>query len=71
MDLDDILNRAEDHETMTGAEGASLGGEGFLAQFAAVSDVKNDMSWEDIIPLEDRQRFDALRLELLRELQCP
>ncbi|KAG6378136.1 chromodomain-helicase DNA-binding protein [Boletus reticuloceps] len=60
MDLDDILNRAEDHETMAagGDGGASLGGEGFLAQFAAVSDVKNDMNWEDIIPLEERQKFD-------------
>jgi len=57
MDLDDILNRAEDHETVGGGEvGTSLGGESFLAQFAAVSDVKNDMSWEDIIPLEERQR---------------
>ncbi|KNZ72917.1 Chromodomain helicase hrp3 [Termitomyces sp. J132] len=60
MDLDDILNRAEDHETMAAAGdgGASLGGQGFLAQFAAVSDVKNDMSWEDIIPLEERERFE-------------
>jgi chromodomain-helicase-DNA-binding protein 1 len=61
MDLDDILNRAEDHETVAaGGEGggASLGGEGFLAQFAAVSDVKNDMNWEDIIPVEERQKFD-------------
>ena len=60
MDLDDILNRAEDHETMAsgGDGGASLGGEGFLASFAAVSDVKNDMSWEDIIPLEERMRFE-------------
>lgn len=60
MDLDDILNRAEDHETMAagGDGGASLGGESFLAQFAAVSDVKNDMSWEDIIPLEERRKFD-------------
>lgn len=60
MDLDDILNRAEDHETIaTGSGGGtSLGGEGFLASFAAVSDVKNDMSWEDIIPLEERQRFE-------------
>ncbi|KIK92120.1 hypothetical protein PAXRUDRAFT_830263 [Paxillus rubicundulus Ve08.2h10] len=60
MDLDDILNRAEDHETMaaTGDGGASLGGEGFLAQFAAVSDVKNDMNWEDIIPVEERQKFE-------------
>ncbi|KAF8919828.1 transcription regulator [Mucidula mucida] len=59
MDLDDILTRAEDHETMAdGGTGASLGGEGFLAQFAAVSDIKNDMNWEDIIPLEERQKFD-------------
>lgn len=60
MDLDDILNRAEDHETVAsgGDGGASLGGEGFLATFAAVSDVKNDMSWEDIIPAEERQRFE-------------
>lgn len=61
MDLDDILNRAEDHETMaeSGYGGTSLGGEGFLAQFAALSDVKNDMSWEDMIPLEERQNFGA------------
>ncbi|KAI0062865.1 transcription regulator [Artomyces pyxidatus] len=60
MDLDDILNRAEDHETMAagGDGGASLGGESFLATFAAVSDVKNDMSWEDIIPLEERQKVE-------------
>ncbi|TFK44392.1 SNF2 family N-terminal domain-containing protein [Crucibulum laeve] len=61
MDLDDILNRAEDHETLAqaGDGGTSLGGEGFLAQFAAVSDIKNDMSWEDIIPLEERQKLEA------------
>lgn len=60
MDLDDILNRAEDHETVAAAGdgGVSLGGEGFLAQFASVSDVKNDMSWEDIIPVEERQKFE-------------
>ncbi|KAL4252768.1 SNF2 family N-terminal domain-containing protein [Abortiporus biennis] len=59
MDLDDILNRAEHHETVASTnEGTSLGGEGFLAQFANVSDVKNDMSWEDIIPLEERQKFE-------------
>ncbi|EIN11962.1 hypothetical protein PUNSTDRAFT_99321 [Punctularia strigosozonata HHB-11173 SS5] len=60
MDLDDILNRAEDHETLAqaGEGGASLGGEGFLATFAAVSDVKADMSWEDIIPLDERQKFE-------------
>ena len=60
MDLDDILNRAEQHETVAAQnEGASLGGEGFLEQFANISDVKNDMNWEDIIPVEERQRFEA------------
>lgn len=60
MDLDDILNRAEHHETVAASnEGASLGGEGFLEQFANISDVKNDMAWEDIIPAEERQKFEA------------
>lgn len=61
MDLDDILNRAEDHETQqAGAEATtSLGGDAFLATFAEVTDIKNDMNWEDIIPLEERQRFEA------------
>ncbi len=59
MDLDDILNRAEHHETVAAQnEGASLGGEGFLEQFANISDVKNDMNWEDIIPAEERHRFE-------------
>lgn len=40
--------------TQTGdSVGASLGGESFLAQFANVSDIMNDMSWEDIIPLDE------------------
>lgn len=36
---------------------SSLGGEGFLQQLATVSDVKADMSWDDIIPVEERDRF--------------
>jgi chromodomain-helicase-DNA-binding protein 1 len=60
MDLDDILNRAEDHETAeAGAEATtSLGGEAFLATFAEITDVKNDLNWEDIIPLEERQKLE-------------
>ena len=63
MDLDDILSRAEAHETtQTGdSVGASLGDEGFLAQFANVSDIKNDMSWEDITPLEEPEIQGKLR----------
>lgn len=61
MDLDDILGKAENHETEATAEsvGASLGGEGFLAQFAAVQDVKNDLSWDDIIPETEREKAQA------------
>ena len=41
MDLDDILNRAEQHETVAAQnEGASLGGEGFLEQFANIQDLQ-------------------------------
>jgi chromodomain-helicase-DNA-binding protein 1 len=57
MDLDDILNRAEDHETGVDAGGTSLGGEGFLQQFTAVQDFKADMSWDEIIPEDQRARI--------------
>ncbi|KIO30341.1 hypothetical protein M407DRAFT_20608, partial [Tulasnella calospora MUT 4182] len=59
MDLDAILDSAEDHETVAagGAAGSSLGGEGFLQSLAVVSDVKNDMNWEDIIPVDARDAF--------------
>jgi len=57
MDLDDILNRAEDHETEgIDAGGASLGGEAFLNSFAAVQDISAaDLSWDDIIPVDRRE----------------
>lgn len=60
MDLDDILNKAENHDTEASAEavGASLGGENFLNQFAAIQDVKNDLSWEDIIPEHARAKIE-------------
>ncbi len=66
MDLDDILKKAESHETeaIAGATGASSGGEGFLAQFAAIQDVKNDdISWDDIIPLEERNKAEQEDIE--------
>jgi len=59
MDLDDILNRAEQHDTVvTDAAGSSLGGEGFLASLAEVTDVKTDINWDEIIPLDERQRVE-------------
>jgi chromodomain-helicase-DNA-binding protein 1 len=71
MDLDDILGKAENHETEATAEavGASLGGEGFLSQFAAIQDVKNDLSWEDIIPLSEREKMEAEDRERERLVQ--
>ena len=59
MDLDDILGSAEDHETMaSGGVSASLGGESFLQDMATVTDVKADLSWDDIIPLEERLKAE-------------
>ncbi|KAH7108397.1 transcription regulator [Auriculariales sp. MPI-PUGE-AT-0066] len=59
MDLDDILGSAEDHETLASdGAGASLGGQGFLQDMATVTDVKADLNWEDIIPLEERLRAE-------------
>lgn len=65
MDLDDILGKAENHETEATAEavGASLGGEGFLSQFAAIQDVKNDLSWDEIIPQSEREKAEAVEKE--------
>ncbi|RSH91369.1 hypothetical protein EHS25_009668 [Saitozyma podzolica] len=63
MDLDDILGNADAYDTEATAQpgGASSGGEGFLSQFAAIQDVKNDLddvSWDDIIPVEERVKLD-------------
>ncbi|KAI8453674.1 SNF2 family N-terminal domain-containing protein, partial [Phakopsora pachyrhizi] len=62
MDLDEIMNKGEHFETETAPTGTSLGGEDFLQQFAAVQDVKADMtSWDQIIPLSERQRHQVER----------
>lgn len=64
MDLDDILTKADAFDTEASAQpgGTSLGGEGFLSQFAAIQDVKNDLgddlSWDDIIPVDERVKMD-------------
>lgn len=59
LDLDDVLNQAEEYDTASAPTGTSLGGEEFLNQFA-VQDVKADMtSWDDIIPVDDRERIQA------------
>ncbi|CDS12854.1 hypothetical protein LRAMOSA05038 [Lichtheimia ramosa] len=63
MDLDDILARAEHTETLEGQDSA-LGSEDFLAQFQ-ISDyggTANDLSWEDIIPDEDRRANEEKKM---------
>lgn len=73
MDLDDILTKADAFDTEASAQpgGTSLGGEGFLSQFAAIQDVKNDMddglSWEDIIPVDERVKLDEEESRRLQE----
>jgi len=67
MDLDDILTKADAFDTDATAQPGttSLGGEGFLSQFAEIQDVKNDMaddlSWDDIIPVAERVKLDETR----------
>ena len=58
LDLDDVLEHAEDHDTTGEAGGASMGGEDFLKQFE-VTDYKADVTWDDIIPAEDRAKAQA------------
>ncbi|WFD36563.1 DNA helicase [Malassezia cuniculi] len=58
MDLDDILSKAEARDTEMENSTTSSGGEGFLQQFAQVQDIKNDASWDDIIPLEERVKAE-------------
>ncbi|PWN33327.1 uncharacterized protein FA14DRAFT_161237 [Meira miltonrushii] len=59
MDLDAILSNAEAHETELDPTGASSGGAEFLQQFAQVQDFKaDDVSWDEIIPLEERLKIE-------------
>ncbi|KAK7207221.1 SNF2 family N-terminal domain-containing protein [Myxozyma melibiosi] len=52
MNLDDVLEHAEDHETQPDLGESHLGGEEFLKQFE-VTDYKADVDWDDIIPAGD------------------
>ncbi|KAK9451714.1 SNF2 family N-terminal domain-containing protein [Limtongia smithiae] len=56
MNLDDILEHAEDHNTTPDLGESHLGGEEFLKQFE-VTDYKADVSWDDIIPANDLARI--------------
>ncbi|ODQ64345.1 hypothetical protein NADFUDRAFT_11323, partial [Nadsonia fulvescens var. elongata DSM 6958] len=56
MNLDDVLDHAEDHVTTPDLGESHLGGEEFLKQFE-VTDYKADVSWDDIIPPEELARL--------------
>ncbi|KAK9476757.1 SNF2 family N-terminal domain-containing protein [Lipomyces japonicus] len=56
MNLDDVLDHAEDHITTPDLGESHLGGEEFLRQFE-VTDYKADVSWDDIIPASDLERI--------------
>ncbi|KZO98784.1 hypothetical protein CALVIDRAFT_548825 [Calocera viscosa TUFC12733] len=65
LDLDDILKHAEDHETEAAVAvgSSSFGGAEFLNSFSAISDVKADIEWEDIIPLSEREKAEKEKEE--------
>lgn len=52
LNLDDVLSRAEDHDTTPDLGESNLGSEEFLKQFE-VTDYKADVEWDDIIPQEE------------------
>lgn len=52
LNLDDVLNHAEDHITQPDLGESNLGSEEFLKQFE-VTDYKADVQWDDIIPQEE------------------
>ncbi|KAJ1979278.1 ATP-dependent DNA helicase Hrp3 [Dimargaris verticillata] len=62
MDLDDILNRAEHHDTAaTASAEGGLQGEEFLSQFQVADYGPGDdemMEWDDIIPEQERHRAE-------------
>ncbi|KAF5098308.1 hypothetical protein D0Z03_001239 [Geotrichum reessii] len=59
MNLDDVLNHAEDHVSAEDTLAQShLGGEEFVKQFE-VTDFKADVEWDDIIPAEELEKIKA------------
>lgn len=56
MNLDDVLDRAEDHITTPDLGESHLGGEEFLKQFE-VTDYKAEASWDEIIPEDELKKI--------------
>ena len=56
LNLDEVLNHAEDHVTTPELGESNLGSEEFLKQFE-VTDYKADIEWDDIIPQEELSKL--------------
>lgn len=56
LNLDEVLNHAEDHITTPELGESNLGGEEFLRQFE-VTDYKADVDWDDIIPEDELKKL--------------
>ena len=69
MNIDDVLEHAEDHDTTENIGGAQLGGEDFLRQFE-IADYKADVSWDAIIPKEDRERIEEEERVLQEQVEA-
>ena len=66
MNIDDVLEHAEDHDTTENLGGAQLGGDDFLRQFE-IADYKADVSWDEIIPKEERERIEKEERQLAEQ----
>ncbi|ODQ62832.1 hypothetical protein WICANDRAFT_82756 [Wickerhamomyces anomalus NRRL Y-366-8] len=66
LNLDDVLNHAEDHITTPDLGESNLGGEEFLKQFE-VTDYKADVDWDDIIPAEELAKLKEDEKKRLEE----
>ncbi|KAI8812919.1 SNF2 family N-terminal domain-containing protein, partial [Cladochytrium replicatum] len=61
MNLDDILARAEHHETAED-QGATGGSEEFRRQWEVADMTTNQLSWEDLIPESERKKLEEEEL---------
>lgn len=56
LNLDDVLNNAQDHITTPDLGESNLGSEEFLKQFE-VTDLKPELAWDDIIPMDELSKL--------------
>ncbi|EGV60291.1 hypothetical protein CANTEDRAFT_127398 [Yamadazyma tenuis ATCC 10573] len=58
LNLDEVLDNAQDHVTTPDLGESNLGSEEFLRQFE-VTDYKADIEWDDIIPQEELEKLKS------------